>query len=433
MQANQNGGNIDGSFQITTESQGKLPPFLMKQILTDAKVKAAKPKPKPYKLTDGGGMYLLVNPNGSRYWQYRFRLNGKQNTYQIGTYPDTSLKRAREELQLAREKVSQGINPKTLKTARRAVIERDENRFSHYYREWLKKQNLAESTLSDLNQRVEKNLLPYLDKMHVDEWSTRDLLNVVQRVSDRGSKETAKRMASVLRRVFNEILLLQIIDSNPATGLAELLPTPDPKKKQNFAHITTEDDLRRLLKAIHTIRPRQDYIVTMALRFMVLVFLRPGNIRRLRWAHISFQDRRITIPAEEMKIHAEHIVPLSQQAIDLLKEVHPLTGDGEYVFTTSHGRGKPMSENTTTKALQTLADPDTGKPFGKGFITSHGLRHTASTLLNEKGYDPDIIELQLAHQNKDRIRATYNKAQWMEKRTQMMQEWADYLDELKEI
>ncbi len=410
MQASLIGGNIGGSKEIATRYQEKLPPFLMKQILTDAKVKAAKPKPKPYKLTDGGGMYLLVNSNGSRYWQYRYRLNGKQNTYQIGTYPDVSLKTAREEHQLARAKVAQGISPKAIKQGRKVAVERDEHRFSHYYDAWVKKQNLAPSTLSDQNQRVEKNLKPFLDKKRIDEWTTLDLLKIVQGVSERGARETAVRMAGILRRVFNDVLLLQIIDTNPATGLAELLPSPDPKQKKNFAHIASEHDLRRLLKAIYTVRPRQDYADTMAL---------------------DWNLRTITIPAGAMKRHNEHVVPLSDQALAILKEMQRLTGDDEYVFTTSRGNGRPMSENTTTKALQTLIDPETGLSFGRDFITSHGFRHTASTLLNERGYDADVIELQLAHINKDRIRATYNKAQWMEKRTQMMQEWADYLNGLR--
>ena len=399
--------------------------------LTDNKVKSAKPKAKPYKLTDGAGLYLLVKPNGSTYWQYRFRIHGKQGTYQIGTYPDVSLKKAREEHLLAREKVAEGINPKELKNARKVSIERDEHRFSYYYDEWIRKQNLALSTLGDLQQRVEKNLTPFLDKKRINEWTTLDLLKILQQISDRGSRETAIRMASILRRVFNDVLLLQIIDTNPAYGLNELLPKPDPKLKKNFAHIDNEADLSRLLKALDEVRPRQDYVVRMALKLMPMVFLRPGNIRFLKWEYISFKDKNIVIPALAMKRNFEHTVPLAKQAVSILMEVQELTGDDEYVFNTSRGNGKPMSENTTTKAIQTLIDPDTGNLYGKESMTSHGFRHTASTLLNEKGYDPDVIELQMAHINKDRIRATYNKAQLMDQRIKMMQEWADYLDSLK--
>ena len=399
-------------------------------LLTDTKVKTAKSRTKPYKLTDGRGMYLLVQPNGSKYWQYRFRIRGKQGTYQIGSYPDVSLSKAREELQLAREKVSQSINPVELKRERKASTEREEHRFSYYYDEWLKKQNFAPSTLNDLKLRVKKNLTPFIDKKRVDELTTRDLLEILRRISDRGARETALRVAGILRQVFNEILLLNVIDNNPATGLTELLPKPDPKAASNFSHINNEADLRRLLISLNEVRPRQDYCVRMALKLMPLVFLRPGNIRFLRWQYVDFDKQQIQIPASEMKRNIEHVVPLSRQALEILKHVYELTGDDEYVFSTSRGHGKPMSENTTTKAIQTVVDPDTGEPYGKDFMTSHGFRHTASTLLNEIGYDPDVIELQMAHMSRDRIRATYNKAQWMERRIQMMQEWADYLDGL---
>jgi len=399
--------------------------------LTDTKVKTTKAKDKPYKLTDGRGMYLLVNPTGSKYWQYRFRINGKQGTYQIGTYPDITLKKARDELQLAREKVSQGINPVELKQERKASTEREEHRFSYYYVEWLKKQNFAPSTLKDLKLRVKKNLTSFMDKKRVDEFSTLDLHKILQRITNRGARETALRVAGILKQVFNEILLLEIIDTNPATGLAELLPKPDPKSAENFSHIDNEADLKRLLIALGEVRPRQDYCVRMALKLMPMVFLRPGNIRFLRWKYVDFSKMQIKIPASEMKRSIEHMVPLSKQALAILQDVYELTGDDEYVFSTTRGNGKPMSENTTTKAIQTVIDPDTGKPFGKDFMTSHGFRHTASTLLNEMGYDPDVIELQMAHMSRDRIRATYNKAQWMEKRIQMMQEWADYIDGLR--
>jgi integrase len=399
--------------------------------LTDTKVKTAKAKEKPYKITDAGGMYLLVNPNGSKYWQYRFRLNQKQGTYQIGSYPDVSLKKARDEHLLARQYVNEGTNPKSIKVERKAKEQRDLHRFNYYYQSWLVKQNLASSTLKDLKLRVEKNLIPFMDKKEVSNYSTLDLLKILQKVSDRGARETAIKMAGVLRRVFNDILLLQVIDTNPANGLAELLPKPDPNKKKNFAHINNEEDLKGLLNSLNQVRPRQDYAVTIALKLMPLVFLRPSNIRFMKWDYVDFTKSFIKFPPEAMKRRAEHIVPLSKQALSILKEMQELTGDDEYVFSTSRGKGKPMSENTTTKAMYTLTNMDSGEAYGRGFMTSHGFRHTASTLLNERGYDADVIEIQMAHLNQDRIRATYNKAQWMEKRTQMMQEWADYLDELR--
>jgi integrase len=250
-------------------------------------------------------------------------------------------------------------------------------------------------------------------------------------MSSRGAKETAVRLANVLRRVFNEILILGLIDSNPAQGLAELLPNPDRRIDNNFGHITSTSDLRVLLKQIDCPTVKQDFAVTQALKLMPLVFLRPYNIRFLKWEYINFEDSIINIPATELKNNKSLDVPLAYQAVKILKEMQAVTGDKEYVFVTNRGKDTPLSENTTTRAIQRLINPVTSKPFGSGFMTSHGIRHTASTMLNELGYHSDIIELQLAHMNKDRIRATYNKAQWMEKRINMMQSWADYLDGLK--
>ena len=402
--------------------------------LTHTAVSNAKPKDKPYKLSDSGGLYLLIKPSGYKSWKYDYRLNGTRGTYTIGQHPDISLKQAREQHREAREKVAQNIPPIQIKEAQRLKSDRDSKRFSYYAEAWLAKQKLASSTYKDLKQRIDKNLTPYLDKKNINEFTTLDLLNITKKMSDRGTEETAQRMANVLRRIYNDVLILGIVENNPAQGLAELLPKPDAKKKSNFGHITSPDELKVLLKQIDTPSPRQDFAVTQALKLMPLVFLRPKNIRFLKWEYIDFDKKFIYLPASELKTGKPLDVPLSSQAIDILRSMQPLTGNGTYVFVTSHGyskNGTPLSENTTTQALKRLINPKTEKPFGTGYMTSHGFRHTASTLLNEQGFDPDIIELQLAHVNKDRIRATYNKAQWLQKRIEMMQAWADYLDTLK--
>jgi len=399
--------------------------------LSNTAVVNAKPKEKLYKLFDGGGLYLQVNTSGYKCWKYDYRIGTARGTYTIGQYPDVSLKSAREDHREARECVVKGINPKTIKEQQQVENELNEKRFSHYANNWLDKQNMAESTFSDLKQRIDKNLIPYLDKKKVNEFSTADLLKILLRMSDRGAKETAQRMAGVVRRIYNEILILGIVENNPAQGLAELLPKPDVRQKGNFGHITSPDEIKVLLQQIDKPSARQDFATTQALKLMPLVFLRPKNIRFLKWDYIDFDNSVINLPASELKTWKALDVPLSTQAIAILKAIEPLTGDGEYVFVTSHGNGKPISENTTTKAIQRIVNPSTGKPFGTGYMTSHGFRHMASTMLNELGFDADVIELQLAHINKDRIRATYNKAQLMDKRITMMQAWADYLDGLK--
>ena len=411
-------------------------PFIEKCIdfnmsLSHTAVSNAKPKEKVYKLFDGGGLHLQVKPSGYKCWKYDYRIHKSRGTYTIGQYPDISLKQARERHRRAREYVANGIHPKKIKELERIENDLNDKRFSYYADQWLNKQNLAESTFSDLKQRIYKNLIPYLDKKKVNEFTTADLLKISLRMTDRGAKETAHRMANVLRRIYNEILILGIVENNPAQGLSELLPKPDVRQKGNFGHITSPDEIKILLQQIDKPSARQDFATTQALKLMPLVFLRPKNIRFLKWQYIDFNEKVINIPASEIKTRKPLAVPLSHQSQAILKEIEPLTGEGEYVFVTSHGRGKPLSENTTTQALRRIINPSTGEPFGTGYMTSHGFRHTASTLLNELGYDADVIELQLAHLNKDRIRATYNKAQWMDKRITMMQTWADYLDGLK--
>lgn len=397
--------------------------------LTNTQAKNAKPKEKQYKLADQGGMYLLVRPNGSKAWKYDFRLHGKRLTYAIGTYPDTSLADARESLLVAKKLVKAGSNP----------VEQDRKEkhkhtpFKDRCEAWLAKQNLADSTRSDLLQRIEKNLYPYMERKPINEYSTRDLLDVLTKITDRGARETAFRMAGVLRNVFNEALILGDIDNNPANGVTDLLPKPDTKKKGNFGHITDPQIFGDLLRQINNPEEHIDPVLRLALRLMPLVFLRPKNIRFLKWEHIDFGNALITIPKEEMKMNRDHKVPLSTQAIAILKEAKAINGDLPYVFVTQIGRTKggiPISEAATTNAIKRLTNPATGKPYGTGFMTSHGFRHTASTLLNEQSYSADAIELQMAHENQDRIRATYNKAELMPERTKMMQEWADYLDSI---
>ncbi|MBO1927881.1 tyrosine-type recombinase/integrase [Thiomicrorhabdus sp. 6S2-11] len=398
--------------------------------LTDPKIKALKYSPKGKKsYSDGGGLNIVLKPTGVKVWQYITTMQRKPIKFTIGKYPEISIKRARQIHQEARELVAQGVHPKILKEKAKADKELNEKRFSDFCMVWIKKQGYKSSTESDLIQRIEKNLSPFLDRKPVNEWNTRELLGVLDRMVQRGAIETARRLAGTLKNVYNDIFLLGIVDINPAQGLQELLPQkPKPK---NFGAITNVDDLKDLFLSMQEIRPREDYAVTQALRFIPLVFLRPYNVRYLRWEYVDIDSNQISIPAEEMKRDKPHIVPLSRQAKDLLLDMAELTGGNEFVFSTSRGRGKPLSENTTTAAFKRRKNPKTGKPYGTGAITSHGFRHTASTLLNEMGFNADLIEVQLSHLNKDTVRATYNKAEYLPQRAEMMQAWADYLEALQ--
>jgi integrase len=398
--------------------------------LTNTQIKNARPKDKPYKLSDQGGLSLTLRPTGSKAWKYDYRLDGKRLTHTIGTYPETSLAEAREAHMAARRLVQTGTNPTSAKNqgANKNTL------FSSRCNAWLSKQNLAEPTRKDLVQRIEKNLYPYMDSKCLTTYTTRDLLKVMEKMTDRGARETAFRMAGILRKVYNEALILGDIEINPASGLTDLMPAPNNKTKSNFAHITDLADLAVLLQKIYKPDPNRDIAVTLALKLMPLVFLRPKNIRFMKWEYINVDEALLTIPKEAMKMGKELKVPLSTQALAILQEAYEHTGHLEYVFVTTIGVGKnkPIGESATTNAIKRMIDPRTGKAFGTGFMTSHGFRHTASTMLNELEYPSDAIELQMAHVTQNIVRATYNKAQLMNKRIKMMQEWANYLDGLRQ-
>jgi integrase len=374
-------------------------------------------------LSDQGGLSLIVRPTGSKAWKYDYRLNSKRLTHTIGTYPETSLAEAREAHIAARRLVKTGTNPTSAKNqeANNSTL------FSSRCNAWLSKQNLAETTRKDLVQRIEKKLYPYMDSKCLTTYTTRDLLKIMERMTDRGARETAFRMAGIL-----EAFILGDIEANPAGGLTELIPIPDIKTKSNFGHITSIDDFKILLQQIHKPDPTRDKAVTLALKLIPLVFLRPKNIRFMKWKYIDFDAALMTIPKEAMKMGKELKVPLANQALAILNEAHKDTGELEYVFmsTIGIGKNKPIGESATTNAIRRMIDHRTGKSFGTGFMTSHGFRHTASTMLNELGYRSDIIELQLAHESNDRVRATYNKAQLMPERTTMMQDWSNHLEGL---
>jgi integrase len=394
----------------------------LKRSLTDAKVKNIKPKDKAFKVSDGGGLYVFVSKSGTKSFRYDASVNKKRFTVTIGTYPSTSLLDARNKHDEDRLLIKKGIDP------RNSLPE--SKPFSYYAAEQMKTLKLQEGTYVKRLGRMRMYLFPALDKTPVKDITTLELLSLIKPIAESGKYDTAKRLSSYCSQTFDYMLTLQIITSNPAEGLKRLLPKGE--ESSNFAHITNLDDIRMFLRAMES--QKGDYAVKMALQFQTLVFLRPYNVRFLKWEHIDLDKKLITIPAEDMKMKRSHKVPLSTQALAILKNMYRLTGSCKYVFLTSISMNKdkkPMTENTLNVAITRLVDPRTNKMFGRGFLTSHGIRHTASTQLNELGFNSDAIELQLAHASKDRIRGVYNKAELLPQRTDMMQSWADYLDELK--
>lgn len=397
----------------------------MQRKLTDAKIRNLKPRDKGYKSADGGGLYVFTNPKGAKSFRYDFKHRSKYYTITFGQHPATSLAKAREMHEEARKQAMQGIDPRLERQAKQMRGKP----FSYYAKEMLTSQDLRPMTANKKLAKMERHLFTPLDKTPVNQITAVDLLNLIKPFADVGKRETAKDLATYCRQTFNYILGLQLIENNPAATISDLLPKP--KKSANFAHITETDIFGKLLRGIDAYEG--DIGVKHALQLISLVLLRPYNIRFMKWDYIDFENCLITIPNDEMKMDREHKIPLSTQAIEILQDAKKLTWNQEYVFLSASGvrSGKPMSENTLNQAVKRIKDQETGKPFGGGIMTSHGFRHTGSTMLNELGYSPDAIELQLAHASQDRIRATYNKAELMPIRTKMMQEWADHLDGLK--
>jgi len=391
----------------------------MKRILTDAKLRNLKSKDKAYKVADGGGFYLFVTKAGLKSYRYDCTLNGKRFTLTIGTYPELSLADARLKHEQIRTDIANGIDPRAQKQQNKP--------FSYHAQETMKTLDLRPSTAYKRSKRMEKHLYPVLDKIPVTEITAIHLLNLLKPIAEQGKRETAQLLSTYCRQTFDRLLSLQLIGVNPAESIARLLPKP--KQSTNFAHITDPQLFAELLRGIDSYTG--DYAVKQALKLMPLVLLRPVNIRFLKWEYIDVDGQLLTIPADDMKMNRPHKVPLSRQALAIIESMATITGNDELVFLSGNGQTtkKAMSENTLNQAL--IRVKINGKPLGRGIMTTHGFRHTASTFLNEMGYNPDAVELQLAHASADRIRATYNKAELMPERTIMMQEWADYLDGLK--
>ena len=389
--------------------------------LTATSIKNARAVDKPLKLFDGGGLYLLVNPNGSRWWRFKYRYLGKEKLLSFGTFPDVSLKHARERRDDARKRLAEDIDPgehrKAMKTAR---VLRSENSFEIVAREWFGKHspNWAAGHSDKLIRRLERDLFPWLGSRPIADITAPELLATLRRIESRGAIETAHRAQQNCSQVFRYAV---------ATGRAERDPTADlrgalsPVKERHHASITDPKRVGELMRAIDGYRG--SFVTKCALRLAPLVFVRPGELRKAEWSEFDLDSAEWRIPAARMKAREQHIVPLAKQAVAILRELHALTGQKKHVFPGARTNGRAMSENTVNAALRRLG-------YAKDEMTGHGFRSMASTLLNEKGWHRDAIERQLAHAERNNVRAAYNFAEHLPQRRKMMQAWADYLDKL---
>lgn len=391
--------------------------------LSATQVDKAKPLEKDYKMSDGGGLYLLVKSSGAKYWRMKYRFANKERLLAIGVYPDISLKDARLARDEARRQLAQGIDPSAEKQARKLASNQSAaNSFEVIAREWLavKMYDKSESHRDRTSAALEKDLFPYIGRKPIAELAPLDLLAALRRIEKRGAIETAHRAKQTAGQIIRYAIATGRAERDISADLKGALKNPVTK---HFPAITEPAEVGRLLLAI------DDYngtnIVKAALQLSPLLFCRPGELRHLEWAEIDFENARIEIPAEKMKMREAHIIPLSKQARAILEELHPLTGHLKYVFPSPRGQSRPLSENGVRTALRALGyDNDT--------LTPHGFRAMARTLLDEVlGYRIEWIEQQLAHAVKDANGRAYNRTKHLPQRTDMMQRWADYLDTLR--
>ncbi|RLB37453.1 MAG: integrase [Deltaproteobacteria bacterium] len=386
--------------------------------LTDVRIRNLKPRDKAYKVFDGGGLYLEVTPAGGKLWRFKYRFNGKHKTLSIGKYPFISLAEARQKHLEAKKLLERGLDPSSVK--REQKLKQVKTLEAVAFEWWqAKKEKWSSGHAFLVWRRLEKDILPWLKHRPITELSGRELLEALRRVESRGAIETARRIGQILNQIFIFAVAAAYCDNNPATNLNQALKE---YKAKNLPAITEPERIRELLLAIDSFSG--SFVVRQALKLAPLVFVRPGELRRAEWTEIELEEGLWTIPAEKMKKKRAHLVPLSRQAIEILRELEPLTGSGKYVFPSVRTNARPISENTLNAALRRLG-------YSKEEMVAHGFRTMASTRLHEMGWPSHVIEMQLAHVDRNSVRAVYNRAEYLEERKHMMQAWADYLDALK--
>jgi len=392
-------------------------------LLTDTKIRSARPQAKTLRLFDGGGLYLELSPSGGKWWRLKYRFDGREKRLSFGVYPTVSLKEAREEREKAKKLLAQGINPIQIRQSAKALrAQKLANNFEAIAREFCNKPSPSKQDNHGqrLLRRFEIHSFPAIGSYPIDEIKAPQLLAMVSPLEKQGKLETAHRLLQTCSQVFRYAI---------ATGRTAYNPVPDlrgalaPIKKTHMAALTEPKDVAHLLRAIDGY---EGYFVTKcALRLAPLFFVRPGELRQAEWSEFDFEKAEWNIPAGKMKMKEPHLVPLSRQAIEILKELHPHTGGGRYVFPNLRTITRPMSNMAMLSALRAMG-------YGKDQMTAHGFRAMARTILDQVlGFRPDIIEHQLAHAVRDPLGRAYNRTTHLPERRQMMQEWADYLDVIK--
>ena len=386
--------------------------------LTAITIKNLKSKETSYRVADSGGLCLEITPNGSKLWRWRYRFNGKGQMLALGKYPEISLEKARKLRDEARDQVKEGRHPTREKKAQKLRhIAEGENTFEKIARNWLdvKKKGLAEKYRTQSLTRMENHVFPMIGDLPITDITIPDVVRVVDKISQRGTIEVAKRVKQLISQVFRYASQRGMCPHNPAADLRDILPSVEEK---HHACVTTSE-LPKLLKDIYA---REDDMSKAAMQLLALTFVRTGELIGAKWSEIDWVREEWNIPKERMKMKRPHVVPLSRQAIAIFKNLQNITGNREFVFFSGASKSKHISNGTVLMALRRMGY--------QGKMTGHGFRTLASTILNEKGYNSDWIERQLAHEDDDKIRSAYNRAEHLLERKKMMQEYANILDHM---
>ncbi len=388
--------------------------------LNARQVDTAKPKDKPYKLADGGGLYLLVNPNGARYWRIKYRVAGKEKLLALGVYPDVTLADARAKRDEAKRGIAGGIDPSEAKREEKIARELNvRNTFQEIACEWhsSKLYKWSEGYASDIMEAFNKDVFPYIGKKPISEIKPLELLNVLRRMEGRGATEKAKKVRQRCGEVFRYAIVTGRAEYNPAPDLTSAM---QGHESSHYPFLNAPE-LPAFFEALS--RYSGSELVVLAARLLIITGLRTGELRGATWQEIDVDAAVWEIPAERMKMRRPHIVPLSLQAQAIIMRIREMTGRYPYIFPGRNDPRKTMSEASINQVFKRIGYA--------GRVTGHGFRHTMSTILHEQGYNTAWIETQLAHVDKNSIRGTYNHAQYLDGRREMLQWYADYMDALE--
>jgi len=396
-------------------------------MLTDSKIKASKPKNKLYRLADSNGLAIEITPSGIKHWRYRYRFNGKASMISLGKYPVIGLKTARSIRDEYRGLITNGINPSEYKAKKLYQDKLDSDRkmtFGELFDKWYKQNqsNWSTNHSKKVMNQCQRHLLVHIKNRSIDSITPQDILWVFKKIEDLGIIETLEKVKGYAGRVFKYGVGLGLLVVDPTRDL----PSDIFKKKKvkNFAHITNPVEIGKFLRVVDNFEGSIQ--VGIALKIAPHVFLRPSELAQLPWNEVDFENKQIKISKERMKMSSAHIVPLSPQVLGLLEKMHQSSGNNKNVFPSISNPNKSISPESLRSGLRRMG-------IKKDTLTTHGLRHMASTQLHEQGFRSDIIERQLSHGEKNKIKAVYNHAEYLEERREMMNKWSDYLEGLKNI